>query len=173
LQHQFNGEEIIMARVSLIRWQPTATQLKQSVNERTPAARPQCIKSILVSLGLLMLTACQAASWRGPLSISAGALATEYEESNASARAKYDGKEIVVRGFAATAAKMPQAGIDQGSVSLKEKASDSALEVTCWFSRDQTQEFSRIKSGEYITVKGVFNGEAGAELKFCKLIKTE
>jgi hypothetical protein len=100
-------------------------------------------------------------------------LAEEYEESKANARAKYDGKEIVVRGFAATAAKMPQAGVDQGSVSLKEKASDSALEVTCWFSRDQTQEFSRIKSGDYITVKGVFNGEAGAELKFCKLIKTE
>ena len=29
------------------------------------------------------------------------------------------------------------------------------------------------KGGEVITVKGIFDGEAGAELKFCKLVRVD
>jgi hypothetical protein len=45
--------------------------------------------------------------------------------------------------------------------------------VTCWFSKDQAKQFSKIKGGQHVTVKGIFNGEAGADLKFCKLVKIE
>ena len=43
----------------------------------------------------------------------------------------------------------------------------------CWFSKDHAEQFSKLKGWQYITVKGVFNGEVGAELKFCKLVGIE
>jgi hypothetical protein len=95
------------------------------------------------------------------------------DRSSEVVRGKYDGKEIIVRGYIETPATMPKPGDDQGSVSLKEKGHQPGQQVTCWFSKDQTAEFSKIRGDQYITVKGVFNGEAGAELKFCKLIGTE
>ena len=122
---------------------------------------------------MTILTACQAASSRGPLPVSAGALSEEYDRSSAVVRGKYDGKEIIVRGYIATPVTMPKPGDDQGSVFLREKGHELEQQVTCWFSKDQTVEFSKIRGDQYITVKGVFNGEAGAELKFCKLVTTE
>ena len=88
-------------------------------------------------------------------------------------RSKYDGKEITVRGYTLIAATMPQPGADQGSVLLEEKEIKPQRRVACWFSQDQIAQFSKIKGGQFITVKGVFNGEAGADLKFCKLVKIE
>jgi hypothetical protein len=120
-----------------------------------------------------MLTACQAASSRESLPVSAGVLSEEYERSRAAVRSKYDGKEIFVQGYTLTAATMPHEGADQGSVLLEEKERKPARQVACWFSQDQAEQFSRVKGGEYITVKGVFNGEAGADLKFCKLVKVD
>lgn len=128
---------------------------------------------ILVLLSLTMLTACQSASSGAQKAVSAGALSEEYERSSAAVRSKYDGKEIIVRGYAVTVATMPQAGDDQGSVLLEENEPTQTRQVACWFSKDQAEQFSNIKAGQYITVKGIFNGEAGAELKFCKLAKIE
>ena len=102
---------------------------------------------IFLLLSFAMLTACQAASSREPASVSALTLAEEYERSSAVVRSKYDGKEIIVRGYVLIAATMPPSG------------------------NDQAEQFSRIKGRQYITVKGIFNGEAGVELKFCKLVK--
>lgn len=136
-------------------------------------AKKSMWKRLPTLLSLTMLMACQAPSSREPLPVSAGALSEEYDRSSAAVRAKYDGKEIIVRGYIATAATMPKPGDDQGSVSLKEKGQEPGQQVTCWFSKDQTAEFSKIRVDQYITVKGVFNGEAGAELKFCRLIGTE
>lgn len=123
-------------------------------------------------LNLLACAACQTAALSPAKPVPAGALAAEYQQSSTNARSKYDGRELVVRGSAETAAKMPRAGDDQGSVLLKER-NDTAGGVTCWFSREQMQGFSKIKDGDLITVKGVFNGEAGVELKFCKLVSGE
>jgi hypothetical protein len=39
--------------------------------------------------------------------------------------------------------------------------------------RISPRNFRRSKGGEYVTVKGVINGEAGVELKFCKLVRIE
>ncbi len=130
-------------------------------------------KSILALLSLTMLTACQSASSSPPKPLSARSLTEEYDRSRASVRSKYDGKEITVRGYTVVGTTMPPAGNDQGSVSLEEKGGDPVRQVTCWFSNEQAADFSKIKGGQYITVKGVFNGEAGAELKFCKLVKVE
>lgn len=69
---------------------------------------------------------------------------------------------------------MPQPGDDnQGLVLLEEKDRKPVQQVACWFSQDQADQFSTIKSGQFITVKGIFNGEAGADLRFCKLGKFE
>jgi hypothetical protein len=140
----------------------------------TPLREPLRLLQLgFVLLSFAILTACQAASSREPVSVSARTLVEEYEKSSADVRSKYDGKEIIVRGYAALAATLPQPGADQGSLFLKEKGSEPRLQATCWFSRDQSAEFSKIKDGQYVTVRGVFNGEAAVELKFCKLVRTE
>ena len=130
-------------------------------------------EGLLVLLSLLTWTSCQPASPRDTLPVSARSLAEEYERSRAAVRSKYDGKEITVRGYALIAAIMPQPGADQGSVLLEEKDLRPQRRVACWFSKDQGEAFSKIKGGQYVTVKGIFNGEAGADLKFCKLVNVE
>jgi hypothetical protein len=133
--------------------------------------RPQRLAFVLLSFAIL--TACQSASSRESSSVSARTLADEYERSSATVRSKYDGKEITVSGYTATAATLPKAGDYQGSVLLEEKEHKPARQVACWFSQDQAEQFSQIKGGQYITVKGIFNGEAGVDLKFCKLVRIE
>jgi hypothetical protein len=131
------------------------------------------LRLAFVLLSLTMLTACQSASSREPSSVSARTLTDEDERSSATVRSKYDGREITVSGYTATAATLPRAGDYQGSVLLEEKERKPARQVACWFSQDQAEQFSKVKGGQYITVKGIFNGEAGAELKFCKLVNIE
>lgn len=131
------------------------------------------MKGALVLLSLTMLAACQSALSSAQQPVSAGKLSDEYQESRAAVRTRYDGKEITVRGYTPTVATMPRSGADQGSVLLQEEGRYRIRQVTCWFSNEQTGEFSKIKGGDYLTVKGVFTGEAGAELRFCKLVKVE
>jgi hypothetical protein len=127
---------------------------------------------LLLLLSLTTLTCCQSTpSPREP--ISARALAREYERSTAAMRSKYDGKEITVRGNALTTPTLPPDRANEGSVLLEENDVDSHRQVTCWFSQTQSEAFSHIKPGQIITVKGVFNGEAGVDLKFCKLVNIE
>ena len=128
---------------------------------------------LLVSLSLALLTACQSASSRQPEPVSVGTLTKEYQESNSDTRRRYDGREITVKGLAVMAAMMPPPAADQGLVFLQDAGASPTRRVACWFSKDQAEQFSRIKSGQYVTVKGIFNGEAGADLKFCKLVKNE
>jgi hypothetical protein len=131
-------------------------------------------RSPLVMVSLLASIGCQPASLGSPKPISVRTLAEEYERSTAAVRTKYDGKEITVSGYPAEAAIMPQPGDDdQGLVLLEEEDRKPMQQVACWFSTDQAQQFSTIKSVQFITVKGIFNGEAGADLRFCKLVKIE
>jgi hypothetical protein len=120
-----------------------------------------------------LMSCCQSVSSgpREPIPIST--LTAEYKQSSAAVRSRYDGKEITVRGYAPAAATMPRASGDQGAIVLQEKDDHAAEPVTCWFSNEQTAEFSRIGGSKYVTVKGIFIGEQGAQLKFCKLIKIE
>ena len=130
-------------------------------------------KSLLVPFVLLACAACQIASFGSSKPVAAGALSAEYQRSTGSVRNKYDGKEILVRGYAQNPATLPQPDADQGLVFLQEKESQSVSKVICWFSREQATEFSKIKGDQYLTVRGIFNGERGVELKFCKLVKVE
>jgi len=127
----------------------------------------------LVELSLLslLLSACHFAP-KAP-TLSAGTLLREYQQSRNDARQKYDGKEISVRGLAQSAATLPLDGADEGSVWLQESVRDPSGKVGCWFSSQQAADFSKIVSGQHVTIKGVFNGEAGVELKFCRLLKVE
>ena len=128
------------------------------------------------SLTALLLTSLLVAGCRSTASatdpLAAGVLLREYQQSATRARQKYDGKEISVQGFAFSAATLsPNA--DQGSVWLQEANRASAAKVGCWFSRQQSADFSQIRSGQHLTIKGIFNGESGVELKFCRLVKVE
>jgi tRNA_anti-like len=128
-------------------------------------------RSPLVMVSLLASMSCQPASLGSPKPISVRTLAEEYQRSSAAVRSKYDGKEIIVSGYAVIAPTLSN-GDDQGSVQLEEK-DQPAGRVVCWFSKDHAEQFSKLKGGQHITVKGVFNGEVGAELKFCKLVRIE
>ena len=131
---------------------------------------------LLVAFTLALLTACQAASSRQPAPpepVPAGTLTREYQESTTDARRRYDGKEITVKGLTVMTAMMPPSASEEGLILLEERGASLPRRVSCWFSKDQTEQFSKIKSGEYITVRGIFNGESGVELKFCKLVTIE
>ncbi len=128
-------------------------------------------RTFVIGLSLAALSACQSASSESRSSIEAATLIREYESAAADIRRRYDGKEIVVRGYASSRATMPGDGVDQGSITLRE--GDRSTPLTCWFSPEQIREFSKIKGDQYVVVKGVFTGETGVDLKFCKLIKIE
>jgi hypothetical protein len=130
----------------------------------------KCATALAV-FGLAMGGSCREASSDKALPISAHELVQEYENSRAALRNKYDGKEIIVRGNALASAMLPGEADNQGSLLLEDRDNKSQLPVACWFSRSQSDQFSQVRAGEFITIKGVFNGEAGVDLKFCKLIK--
>ena len=131
---------------------------------------------LVATLSLLIFVfsnGCRSQSTVTPPSLTVMVLVSEYEASRTEARRKYDGQEIVVRGYTSSSPVMPRNGADQGSLLLEEKDIKQARHVSCWFSRDQAEQFSKVKGGEYLIVKGIFNGEVGVELKFCKLVKIE
>jgi hypothetical protein len=134
------------------------------------------LRLAFVVLNLTMLMSCQPAPSQQPAPpepVSVATLAKEYQESTNDARRKYNGREITVKGLTQMAAMMPPFGEEQGVIFLEEKGANPPRRVACWFSKDQAEQFSKITSGQSITVKGIFNGEAGAELKFCKLVRID
>jgi len=141
------------------------------VTRRGCATAVKVVQRFVILLSFAALSGCQSASSESRSSIDAATLVREYESATAEIRRRYDGKEIVIRGYAVANAVMPGEGADQGSIILRE--SDRSAPLTCWFSREQIREFAKIKGDQFVVVKGVFAGEAGAQLKFCKLIKIE
>lgn len=113
--------------------------------------------------GLIFFAACTAD--RGG-SIPAADLAGEYAGSSASARKKYDGKTIVVRGRLEKTPEMPATAEAEGLAMIE---AGERL-VVCRFTHASRPAFSRLAAGRTITVEGVFNGERGTELTFCKLV---
>jgi len=127
----------------------------------------------LVLVSFVFAAGCRSQSAGASPALPVNVLVREYEDSRAEVRRKYDGQEITVRGYASSAPTMPGNGADQGSVLLEEKDMKQPRHVACWFSKDQSEQFSQVRGNQYLTVKGVFNGEADAELKFCKLVSVE
>ena len=128
---------------------------------------------VLLLVVLTISTACVSRRPNMPETISVGTLSREYKRSSDAVRKRLDGKEITVKGHAESAAALPQSVNDQGSLSLHETAGDRSHRIVCWFSGEQVAAFSKLQADQAVTVKGVFNGESGADLKFCKLVKVE
>jgi hypothetical protein len=128
---------------------------------------------IVLVLTVAALGSCQTASSGELKPISAADLTQAYARERADVRRRYDGKEIVVRGYVANSAVMPHGPGGQGSLSIEVRMDEPVPKVTCWFSDDQQEEFSKLGGGRDVTVKGVFNGEDGLDLKFCKVLKGE
>ena len=126
-----------------------------------------------LTLALTAVSGCQTAASGELKPISAADLTQAYGMALADVRRRYDGKEIVVRGYVSIPAVMPKEPNDEGSLALRVRKDKPEPQVICWFSHDQDEQFSNIDGDRYVTVKGVFNGEAGLDLKFCKLIKIE
>ena len=129
-------------------------------------------QTLLLTL-VIFFNSCERTSTKSAPPVSAGALLREYQQSSSWVRQKYDGKEIRVRGLVMSAIVLPGDTAEQGTVWLKESGSETSGKVGCWFSNQQAAEFSKISSGQYLTIRGVFNGEAGVDLKFCRLVKVE
>lgn len=104
--------------------------------------------------------------------IAVETLTTDYEKSQDDVRKKYDGKEISVRGFASIPPTITDDSDGSGLISITVKK-DLLKDVKCWFSKADAEEFKKIKGDQFITVKGIFDGELFPELKFCKLVKIE
>ena len=126
---------------------------------------------ILIIAAFVIMTACQRGMFNSTLSV--GELTKEYEKSSKAVRSKYDGKEITVRGYSLIGATLPRDDDDAGLISLDEKDGDPLLSVTCWFRQPDATEFAKIKGEQFVTVKGIFDGEITTDLKFCKLVKVE
>jgi len=121
----------------------------------------------------MLLGACEGSHLKAGSTVSAGNLSDEYAQSRSAVRNRYDGKQITVRGYAPIGPKLPRSEDEQGSVLMGERGREPSRAIVCWFSPQQAAEFSKIKGGELLIVKGVFNGETRAELRFCKLIGVE
>lgn len=135
--------------------------------------RLRIMRRILLFVIAVSLFSCQTTSPGSPEIVAVGALIKEYKQSVSAARIKYDGKEVSVRGVVPSSVVLPLEGADQGEVRLKEPADDTQGTLVCWFSREQAAEFSKVKSGQQLTIKGVFTGESGVELKFCRIVSAE
>ena len=140
---------------------------------RCPALRPLRLLPTLALVSFVFSTGCRSQTTGAVPELPVQVLVRQYEESIAEVRRKYDGHEITVRGYASSAPTMPRNGADQGSVLLEEKDMKQPRHVACWFSKHQSEQFSQVRGNQYLTVKGIFNGEAGADLRFCKLVKIE
>ena len=146
--------------------------VRQASACRSSGDKLKFVGHLTLLLTLLVFSNSCGSSSTGP-PVSAGALLHEYQQSSAWVRQKYDGKEISVRGLVMSAIVLPGDTAEQGTVWLKESESETSGKVGCWFSNQQAAQFSKISSGQHLTIRGVFNGEAGVDLKFCRLVKVE
>lgn len=115
------------------------------------------------------LISCQAGTVSSTRAISAETLAEKYTVSVEAARREFDGKELVVKGYVSGFVAMPKDDESEGRILLSSEKKGTTP-VECWFSRYESAEFAGIGEGGSITVKGIFSGESGLVLKFCKLV---
>ena len=127
--------------------------------------------AVVLALALmLVLSSCRAGAEPAIRTITAETLTDKYTVSVDAARHEFDGSNIAVEGYVLDFIAMPQNDNEEGMVLLgSEKGSGKG--VQCWFTRYQSAEFAGLKPGNLITVNGIFSGETGPTLKFCKLVK--
>ena len=106
--------------------------------------------------------------------VAAVDLLKEYEKSKEDTKRKYDGKEIVVRGYSFAPPQMPKGNewAGGGSVTVGEK-NYTVEDINCYFDKADAASFEKIKGDQYIVVQGVFDGEMFPKMKPCRLVKVE
>ena len=125
---------------------------------------------VMALASVTALVTCRNDSNHPVRTITAETLAEKYRISVEAARREFDGKELLVEGYVIKAADEPKNDEGEGLILLGSEKKVNT-QVQCWFTRYEAAEFGSIGPGGSITVKGVFNGEAGPVLKFCKLVK--
>ena len=129
------------------------------------------VLGIVMALALVtVFFSCRSHSNQSVRTITAETLAQKYGVSVEAARREFDGKELLVEGYVLTVVAVPKNDEGEGVILLGSTKEGSAG-VQCWFTRYESAEFKNIAPRSPLTVKGVFNGEAGPVLKFCKLVK--
>ena len=131
------------------------------------------IAHVLLWPALVMCIGCRTTAQSSPEPMSAGTLVRQYRESSTAVRGNYDGKEISVRGYAQIPHRLAGYESTEAVVLIHEDKGLAGQSVACWFSKQNSAAFRKLMSGQSVTVKGIFNGEAGAELKFCTLVEFE
>jgi len=124
----------------------------------------------MVLVALPALNSCQAGSRTSTRTITAETLAYKYSASVEAARREFDGKELVVKGYVSNSVVMPKDDESEGMILLDSGKKTPDPQVQCWFSRYESAEFADISTAQSITIRGIFNGESGIVLKFCKLV---
>jgi hypothetical protein len=124
------------------------------------------LKKTLSILSLVIIAACQI---HIP-TLSVGELMKDVEKSRPKP-SKYNGKELIVRGFTYGGVTM-QSAVDDfaGSIGLEEKNGREI--ISCRFGKKDAAEFSKIKGLQYVTVKGTFDNRE-PDLKSCTLVNIE
>lgn len=135
--------------------------------------RRRIIRGMLLVAALPALNSCGASSSTLTRTITAETLADKYSVSMEAARREFDGKELEVKGYVFEPVAMPNSDQSEGLILLGPEKKTGAAGVQCWFSRYESSEFSVVKAGQPITVRGIFNGESGMVLKFCKLVQKD
>jgi hypothetical protein len=128
------------------------------------------LRGILLLTVLPGLNSCGAGSNTLTRTITAETLADKYSVSVEAARREFDGKELVVKGYVSDPVSMPIGDKSEGVILLGSEKKPASPRVQCWFSRYESAEFGDVGTARSITVKGIFNGESGIVLKFCKLV---
>lgn len=128
------------------------------------------LRGMAMLAALPALNSCRAGSGTLTRTITAETLADKYSVSVEAARREFDGKELVVKGYVLNFAAMPKDDESEGMILLDSEKKTNDPQVQCWFSRYESAEFADLGTGRSITVKGIFNGESGIVLKFCKLV---
>lgn len=119
-----------------------------------------------------MLISCKTGPNESTRTISAETLAEKYAVSVEAARREFDGKELVVKGYVSSFVSVPKGDETEGMLLLGSDKK-SLTQVQCWFSKYESAEFSDIAVGQPIVVKGIFNGESGLVVKFCKRVQEQ
>jgi hypothetical protein len=105
-------------------------------------------------------------------SLPAAEFALRYESSPLATRQEFEGRELSVHGAVLYGPTPRDESQTEGYVILG-GGDPQERQIKCWFSEKEAERFVNIHSGQNIGVRGIFSGEAGAEIRFCRLVSVE
>ena len=111
------------------------------------------LEKTLVVVVLVLAAACSSGIAGESYTIPAGELSMRYRLSKEDVRSKFDGKRLIVRGYAMIGAEMPGDKECEGLIALDDGngTSTAPSQILCWFSRKEIANFSRIRGDQQVT----------------------